>query len=285
MLYEIAKLPGYKPSKDEPKHPAASPLISPAVFAPGTTRKNINVQKWSALALLDVDDYSGSFDSALETFSGIRFCCYSSSSSRKEHPKFRMVLPLSESVQATDIRHFWFALNKEYNSLGDPQTKDLSRMYYVPAQYPGAFNFIVSNKKSPVLNVSALLEKYDYAREQCSRSLVSSLPSNVQKMVERYKQSRLTNTDFTWSGLNDCPFVNRKIIDEYSTISGTGWYRKMFSFMCSIAGNAKKAGYPISVNEISSLARELDNMTGGWYKNRRFESEAERAIAFALTSR
>ena len=40
---------------------------------------------------------------------------------------------------------FWYALNKELGDIGDPQTKDLSRMYYVPGKYEGAYNFIFNN--------------------------------------------------------------------------------------------------------------------------------------------
>jgi hypothetical protein len=284
LLYSLSKKPGYKPKKDERFHPAASPLISPAVFDKGDTRKNVNVKYWGGWAALDVDEYDCSFDKALETFSGVRFTCYSSASSTKEKPKFRMVFPLSENVQATDIRHFWFALSKEFNSMGDEQTKDLSRMYYVPAQYPGAYNFIVSNKTSPILNVCSLLEKYDYAKDRLQKSFVSGLPDLVQKQVAAYKKSNLTNTNISWTGINDCPFVNKNLVAEYYAITETGWYRKMFQILLSCASNAIKRGYPISAKELATLGRELDAMTGGWYQDRPLEAEAERAIAYAVRS-
>ena len=53
-----------------------------------------------------------------------------------------MVFPLSKDVDKEKIKHFWFALNKEVGDVADAQTKDLSRMYHVPARYKDAFNFI-----------------------------------------------------------------------------------------------------------------------------------------------
>ena len=50
--------------------------------------------------------------------------------------------------------------------------------------------------------------------------------------------------------------------------------------MVAIAGNAIKNKYPISVAEISTMCRELDNETGGWYKNRPLDKEADRALEY-----
>lgn len=280
LMYSLSKEPGYKPKKDERFHPNASPLISPAVFGKGELRRNVNVKAWAKWCALDIDEYDGTFDDALKSFDDYKFISYSTASSTEEHPKFRVLLPLTRDVMAEEIRHFWFALNQEFNSLGDPQTKDLSRMYYVPAQYPNAYNFIVSNKFKEDLNVDTLLNKYAYAKEKVSTSLSSTLPDSIKSKIEEYKKTKLTNTHFKWNGISDCPFVNTRIIDEYKSISKTGWYRKMFAFFVSIAANALKKGYPISANEIAELGKELDLANGGWYKDRPLEMEAERAIAF-----
>lgn len=281
LLYSLSKKPGYKPKKEERFHPNASPLISPAVFNPGDLRRNANVVEWGGWAALDVDEYSSSFDTALETFKDYKFICYSSASSTKEHPKFRVVLPLTRAVNREEIRHFWFSLSKEFNSLGDEQTKDFSRMYYVPAQYPNAFNFIVSNNASPSLNVDDLLNKYGYARELTPKTFLSNLPDDVKEKIASYRKAQLHNTNFRWSGLADCPFVNQKLVANYRTLN-EGRYRPMYSFMLSVASSAMKKGYPITSAEIVALARELD-WNGRW-KGRPLEAEADRAIAYACTN-
>ena len=45
-----------------------------------------------------------------------------------------------------------------------------------------------------------------------------------------------------------------------------------------------RSQYPITPEEISKLCKEIDNDTGGWYKNRPLNLEAARAIDFSLKS-
>ena len=78
------------------------------------------------------------------------------------------------------------------------------------------------------------------------------------------------------------PFVNRKQIDEYKSISDTGWDAKLYQIMVSTAGNAMSKGYPITAKEIEYLCRQLDADTGNWYAKRDIEKEAERAIEFVF---
>lgn len=278
LLYDLSKQPGYKPKKGEFK--AGSPLISPAVYTQGETRKNVNVTKWAKWAALDVDEYDTSFEEAIKVFKPYYFICYSSASSTKEKPKFRVVFPLSNDVPADKIRHFWYALNTEFNSLGDKQTKDLSRMYYVPAKYPNAYNFIFTNK-GDLIDPATLMRKHDYV-EGFKQSFTSTLPDHIREEIQKYRSNRLTNTNIAWSSYADCPFVNKQLVMEYRTISESGWYSKMYSIMVSIAGNAIKRGYPITPDEVSRLCLDIDRDTGGWYKNRPIILEASRAIDYAL---
>ena len=278
LLYSLSKQPGYKPKKGERK--PGSPLISPSTFEEGTTRANKNVIAWNRWAALDVDDYEGTFEETIEKFRKCYFICYSTSSSTEEHPKFRVVFPLTESVPADKIRHFWHALNHEFGSVGDAQTKDLSRMYYVPAKYPDAYNFIFTNKAA-LLDPKALMEKHVFADAK-SNSLHDKLPEHIQAKINEYRKSALTNVNITWSSYRDCPFVNKKLVLEYKTLSGGGWYHKMFKIALSISTKAMRARYPITSEEVAKLCREIDNDTGGWYKNRPLTLEASRAINFAI---
>jgi len=282
LLYSLSKQPGYKPKKGEWRK--GSPLISPALFAEGETRKNANVTCWGGWAALDVDDYSGTFEEAVQVFKDTRFVCYSSASSTLEHPKFRIVIPLRCEVPANKIRHFWYALNKQYNSLSDPQTKDLSRMYYVPARYPDSNHFIFSHRDSPLLDPYELMTKHEYIQAHVGSRLFDKLPDDLKRKVEARRLGALNNRSYSWNSYYDCPFVNMNMINEYKTIQNSGWYTKMYQIMISIAGNAMRRGYPISASEISSLCSEIDAETGSWYKNRAMDVEAARAIEFAVKS-
>jgi hypothetical protein len=280
LLYNLSAQPGYKPKKGEFKK--GSPLISPAIFKNGETRKNINVLSWGGWAALDVDDYEGSFSSAVEAFQDVRHVCYSSASSTVEKPKFRIVFPLSDEVPADKIRHFWYALNKKYNSLGDPQTKDLSRMYYVPAQYPQSNHFIWSHKDAPLLDPDELMSQYEYVEKSTNLKLFDRLPDEMKKKIQEHRLKNLNNTTYSWNSYRDCPFINQNMVVEYKAIQNSGWYLKMYQIMVSIASNAMRRGYPITAREIVTLCKEIDLETGSWYSKRDMVTEASRAIEYSI---
>ena len=96
-----------------------------------------------------------------------------------------------------------------------------------------------------------------------------------------HRKGQLTNTDITWTGYKDCPFVNKKKVEEYKGLT-EGWYYAMYQLMVSIAGNAINKGYPITAKEIEFLIRDLDSETGNWYLKRPINKEAERAIEFVF---
>lgn len=278
LLYELSKRPGYKPKRGERKN--GSPLITPASFTENTTRANKNVVSWCGWVALDIDDYEETFEDVIQTFKGHHFVCYSSASSTKEKPKFRIVFPLSRHVKSDQIKHLWFALNQEYNHLGDPQTKDLSRMYYVPAQYPNSYNFIFTHH-GPHLDPDKLMEKHDFVNKG-TNSLSSNLPPAIQEELKKHFANKLTNKNYTWSSYRDCPFINKQLVAEYSTINESGWYHHMYRIMLSIAANAVRRGFPITPEIVESLVREIDMDNGGWYKSRPVKVEAARAIEFAI---
>ena len=280
LLYMLSEQPGYKPKKGERKNGSA--LITPAIYEKETTRANRNVLSWGGWVALDIDEYEGTFEEAIKTFERNRFICYSSASSTKEKPKFRIVFPLTKHVEANKIKHLWFAVNQEFNSLGDPQTKDLSRMYYVPAQYPDSYQFIFTHN-APLLDPDELMDKHHFVNQSAS-SFSGKFPEAIQKQLDEYRKTQLTNTDIVWNSYRDCPFVNKTLVNEYMTIGSSGWYHKMYQIMMSISANAIKRQYPISADEVERLVREIDMETGGWYKNRPVKLEATRAIDFAIRS-
>ena len=197
----------------------------------------------------------------------------------KDFPKFRLVFPLTRRVKSESIKHFWFALNTELNSIGDKQTKDLSRMYYIPGAYTGAFNFIFDNVGVDI-DPEELMFKHPYAEKSNLNNFFDRLPEDIKQEYLKHKKQRLDNTDVHWTSYHDCPFFPKKLGSEYRMITNTGWYHKMYQIMVAIAGNAIKKQYPITAQEISKLCRELDMETGNWYENRPLDKEADRALEY-----
>ena len=148
----------YKLSKKTRKDKKDAELMSPAIYTANTTRANDNVEYWGGWCAVDVDDADLTVDLKKYIRSKVGnhyYVCYSTASSTKEQPKFRLVFPLTRPVKKDEIKHFWFALNKELGMIGDIQTKDLSRMYYIPADYTDANNFFFVNNGTPI-DVDAL---------------------------------------------------------------------------------------------------------------------------------
>lgn len=272
VLYKLAGSEKYQKKAD-------APLISPAVYQAETTRANANVVEWGGFGIVDVDDYEGSIEDIHEKYSKYKYVCYSTASSTKEHPKFRLVFPLTSSVPADKIKHFWFALNKEIGDIADAQTKDLSRMYYVPSKYRGAYNFIFTHD-GELMDANVLMAKHRYVVP--NESFFDKLPESIRNGIIEHRKSQLNNTNFTWTGYRDCPFVNQKQVNEYKSITGSGWYLQMYKIMVSTAGNALQRGYPITAREIAWICSDLDNDTGNWYGKRDMVKEAERAIDFVF---
>lgn len=259
-------------------------LMSPATYYPDTTRANKNVIEWSGWCAVDVDDFQFEpwkelEDVLVERFANYRFICYSTASSTSANPKFRLVFPLAGHVPSEKIKHFWYALQTELGELGDKQTKDLSRMYYIPGNYAGAHNFIFSHAGSDIVP-NDLMNKHAFTQKATLNNFFDRLPEEMQNQIIEHRKGKMENTDIHWSSYRDCPFFPRKLEAEYRLINKTGWYHKMYQIMVALAGNAIKRQYPITSNEISILCRELDQETGNWYENRPIDKEADRALEY-----
>ena len=274
MLFDLAD--------QKRKDKKSAQLISPAIYVEDTTRANDNVIGWAGWCAVDVDEHV--FDGDLEkelidAYGKWNHVIYSTASSTKEHPKFRIVFPLTVHLPAEKIKHFWYALNKELGDVGDAQTKDLSRMYYIPGKYEGAYNFIFNNFSGEVMDPYDIMAKHNYV-EKYSSSLLDNLPPSIRKAMLVHRKNEMVNTNVSWSNYKDCPFVNLTMVKEYNQITDTGWYTKMYAIMVSIAGNAIRKKYPITAQEITTLCKEIDFENGNWYKSRPFDKEADRAIEF-----
>jgi len=258
-------------------------LISPAVFKPNSTRKNDNVIAWAGWAAVDVDDLEidGDVDEYLRyRFGHWNYVCYSTASSSSDTPKFRIVFQINREIEQSQIKHFWWALNQELEEIGDKQTKDLARMYYIPATYAGANNFFHVNAGDPI-DLDYILARWPYDDKRDSKSFMDRLPPAWREQIVEYRKGKLDNTSYVWTSYHDCPFWPKNLAAEYMTISSTGWYRQMYRIMIAVAGKAVEKGYPITASQVVELCSQFDRETGNWYENRPMEVEANNALDYA----
>lgn len=278
----------YKLSKLKKKDKKSANLISPAIYKPNSNRNNASVLEWGGWTALDIDDYQlkGNIEEDLfNKYGKWKYVCYSTARSSIEQPKFRLVFPLKESVESDKIKSFWYAINSELNDIGDKQCKDLSRMYYMPASYANAYNFIFSNHSGDEIDADYMMLKHPMQVIQKSGNFIERLPQDLQMRVIKYRQDSMERAkNIHWTSYRDCPFINRKLMNDFMTIShidGSGRYALIYKIMSSVALNAVKQGYPITSNEIADLIKEFDQETSNRYQKRNLLLEADRAIFYA----
>ena len=275
-----------------------APLISPAVYKDGTTRSNKNVSAWAGWAALDIDahpfDNIGAVKWWMNEFHSEKtYLCYSTASSSQVKPKFRLVFPLTEWIDdSRKIQRFWMALNKEFAEIADQQTKDQSRMYFIPAQYTESDNNFFWSVKKNAINPDALIRKHNMESLQINSgtSFLDMLPEKMREEIISYREQQLKSSGkrYSWTDYRDCPFVKEEPLRNYREIALTGQegrYRSLYNLMVSIAGAAIMREYAITAHEIKDLVLEIDSDVDSFYKNRKILPECERAIAFVYTNK
>ena len=275
-----------------------APLISPAVYKDGTTRSNKNVSAWAGWAALDIDahpfDNIGAVKWWMNEFHSEKtYLCYSTASSSQVKPKFRLVFPLTEWIDdSRKIQRFWMALNKEFAEIADQQTKDQSRMYFIPAQYTESDNNFFWSVKKNAINPDDLIRKHNMESLQINSgtSFLDMLPEKMREEIISYREQQLKSSGkrYNWTDYRDCPFVKEEPLRNYREIALTGQegrYRSLYNLMVSIAGAAIMREYAITAHEIKDLVLEIDSDVDSFYKNRKILPECERAIAFVYTNK
>jgi putative DNA primase/helicase len=116
---------------------SAGALWSPVEYDQGTTRGNRNVRFVEAL-VVDMDGEA--FDHA--RLDGLEWFAYSTYSHSDSEPHYHLILPLAHKVPASLWRVVWAELHQRVGLVGDPQTKDVARIFYLPQHAPdSSFEF------------------------------------------------------------------------------------------------------------------------------------------------
>lgn len=278
---------------------STAPLISPAIYKKGSTRSNTNVISWGGWAALDIDSHSFNNTKEIGEYMSNNheeksYICYSTPSSSIDKPRFRLVFPLSSWVHGVQtVQKFWFSLNKEFSGMVDEQTKDASRMYYVPATYLESTNNFFWIQNGNPIDPNSLIEKHGaedfFVPSMGNGSFLDMLPEGMKEEVVKFRKRQIHNDGkyFAWTNYKDCPFVKREQLARYKEIVFTrseGRYRGLYQLMVSIAGSAVSRGYPITSKELIDLILEIDMDIDGYYKNRKISVEVERALAFVYST-
>ncbi|MBK8169666.1 MAG: primase C-terminal domain-containing protein [Sandaracinaceae bacterium] len=109
-------------------------LYAPAVFAPGTARRNSNVLHVAFLSLdFDRGDTRSELSKIRNREVALAWFYYSTHSHSEDGHRYRAVVQLSRPVNANEWKLFWPAALAELRISPDPACSDCARMYFVPA--------------------------------------------------------------------------------------------------------------------------------------------------------
>lgn len=276
ILKKLSDVVGYKPSSDDLENKQA--LISPAIYAnDGDTRKNSNVIGWD-IVVLDIDDTKLSLEEIEEKFKLFNFVAYSSASCTYDKLKLRVIIPLSHRAPKERLSQLWFAVQKWSGGLVDEQTKDLSRMSYIPARY--------TNKGSDYRHFFLVNEGIDLPWDKLIAKYPSPPPEEKFKRDNPLKNLKrklfMSNNQIPDMNIRSDknPLVNERMIKEYLLTPAGGHHKAIYIFMVNICRNAERINYPIIIDEIVDMARQLDQLDGGYYDDKKLYGSAQDAMEF-----
>ena len=241
------------------------PTISPAEFRPGATRRKDAVARWSFAAFdLDNDDPARSvrFEDVVELLGDLPYILHSTTKSKPDHHRMRLILPLSRPVEINEFDAFWWAANERFGRLFDHRTRDPSRVFFIPAAWDGAENRFACRVEGAALDVDALIAAFP----------VPAAPTVAPASV----------ADTVWRLAPPCDdptaLVTEEMQQEYfSAPIGSG---RFYKFMCRIAARARFLGVSITAADLEALALMMDGASGKARPRTGTRREAEHALNF-----
>lgn len=275
IMGAMSKVDGYKPVVGE--FDKKQPLISSAVYGDECKRANKNVIGWESL-ILDIDDGLDVLERIQNHFKLFNYIIYSTANCTKEHLKIRVVIPLDKFAPVDKVHSIWYAANKWCSGIIDEQTKDKARLHYVPARYTNkgeSYNHIFITNKGLNLNWEGLCAKWPAPPESEKFKIENPNRDLKRKLYLDNKASPIF--DITHG---DCPFVYPKMIDDYRMTPAGGHHTAIYRFMVLCCYQAAKFDYPLSVEELADMGKQLDDLDGGYYPESKMYNNARDALIY-----
>lgn len=273
----ISDVSGYKPLAGE-YDAVSSGLISPAIYAEdGMDRNNKNVTGWD-IVCMDIDDGIKNLEQVTNHFAPFSYIIYSSPNCTNEHLKLRVVIPLKSRANKEHLKQVWFAMNEWCGGIIDAQTKDYSRLFYVPARYTNKgelYNHIFITNDGITLDWETLMERYPSPPEQDLFKIVNPLLNLKRSIYQNAKGNPSCDIDDP-----DCPFVNKWMREQYALTPAGGHHKAIYVYMLQCCGNAERIDYPLSLEELVYMARQLDDADGGYYDDKKLTDSAKDALEY-----
>ena len=272
----ISEVEGYKPTHKE--YDKTQGLISSAIYAnEDDKRTNDNVTGWDIL-ILDIDDTDKSLSQINTIFQHFDRIFYSSASCTHSKLKLRVIIPLNTTAPKEKLKEVWYAAQMWCEGLVDEQTKDMSRMHYVPARYTNKgdqYRHFFHVEKGIKLDWEALVAKYPmppeaerFKKDNPLRKLKRSIFVDNNPLPEFNIQA------------DNCPFVDDRMVNDYMLTPIGSHHTAIYKFMVQICYKAQAMNYPLDVDELADMGKQMDDMDGGFYETKKMMNNAVDAMSY-----
>lgn len=275
ILNAYSQVEGYKPNIDD--YQVTQPLLSPAIYGDNKKRSNNNVLGWD-IAMMDIDDVDVDLEYIQEHFKDYNYIIYSSAGCTVDKLKLRVMIPLDEFAPSDVLSQIWHGCNEWCDGIIDKQTKDKSRLYYIPSEYTNKgklYRHIFLSNKGKNLNWKELIDKYPSPKERDKYIVQNKLSKLKRKIYLNNKKQPIMDIQN-----RDCPFVYLKMIEEYLLTPAGNHHKAIYTFMVKVCYNAQKIEYPLSLDELVQMAEQLDQLDGGFYDDKKLYDSAKDAMTY-----
>jgi hypothetical protein len=170
-------------------------MLCPAVFLPGTARALKNIIEVGGGLWLDNDTGHFSPEQFAELLPGLQFVAFNTFSCTKDRPKYRLVIPTDDSMDAecysAAVHEFIRRIEKVDPAHGfDPVPTHAAALFYLPCQAASGYSFFTV-QPGDILEIEAWLIKSAYARGNDlsnyakARFSVRHPPADLMEVLQR----------------------------------------------------------------------------------------------------
>ena len=236
--------------------------IAPFILKPGSTRRIAeNISHFVRFIAIDIDAPGWTFDRILSRMNGLEFIAHTTTKSRPDHQRWRVIAFLSREYTVTEHASVWHFMNDKFDRDIDKNTKDKTRISFAPAQWVGADNHM-HQVAGALLNVDEILASHPVADVRTPQLAVTELPVLGPPP----------------DGLE---IVTQGMVTEFMASPPGGRFWKL---LCSAAVRCAANGWRVSSDELCRAALLVSPTDASGERRVTPEREASRALAWAATN-
>jgi hypothetical protein len=232
--------------------------VSPMLLGDSAERRlQANIDRLAAFAAGDLDAQGWTLNKLNERLDGFAHLFYTTTSSRPWHQRWRIMVQLDREISVQEHGAVWNFLNELFDEQLDQKTRNVNRIYYVPAKWIGADNVFTPFVGQPIC-VDTILEYYE------------PVDLAVYTPITELHGHRVTP--------DGCEIITDGMIREFTASPPGG---RFWTLLCSAAARYQSNGWTLSADSLCSAAMQVSLTYGPGVKRQNPVREAARALAWA----